>query len=195
MANELSRRLGGFIGEADSPVNRTAVNKVFNRLVPQQKLERMLTAFGPEVAAEAPYIWNDMLDSFIVTLSSLVDIQGSLATQAKKRMRSAFVSSGTGMSRNLAAASAEDREEFAASLIEAVVDALLPEASEVPKEGKARAQKRMDDAAKRGGIQKMIQATLQRINATESPEKLQGIVAAVDELISQLERIKKAAQG
>lgn len=187
----LMSELGAFIGEATaSTVSRTDLNRVFNRLVPEAKLERLLAPFGDEVAAESEFVWNDLLDAFTLSLSNLVDVQGVIATQAKKRIRAGVM--GKGGSPFMG--QREDREAFAAEVTEALVDAILPEASDVPKEGKARAQKRMDDAAKRGGIDKMIQATLQRIKATSEPGKLEGIVSAVDELIRQLERVKAAAE-
>lgn len=185
MKNLISQ-LSGFIGEA-SMINRTEINKVFNRLLPEAKLERLLMAFGEGVASEAAFIWNDMLDAFTLSLSTLVDVQGSIATQAKKRVRAGVMGSH------------EDLDMFAADITEALVDGVLgvedlEEASGDYKGGKERAQKRMDDAAKRGGIDKLIKATLQRIKATKEPAKLEGIVAAADALIKQLENVKKEAQ-
>lgn len=62
-----------------------------------------------------------------------------------------------------------------------------------PAEPTARAKQRMDDAAKRGGIDGMLKATLSRIDATTDSDKLAGIVAYVDDLVAELEQIKKAA--
>ena len=95
----LSKDLSGFIGEASSMVTRTDINKIFNRLVPESKMERLLMTFGPDVAAEAPYIWNDMLDSFTLALSNLVDVQGSVASKAKKRVRSGVIGQGASVKR------------------------------------------------------------------------------------------------
>jgi len=183
--------LSKYIGEA-SAVNRTDINKVFNRLVPEAKLERLLSSFGDGVVNETPFIWNDMLDAFTVALSGIVDVQGSLLGKARKRMR------GTAMGRG------EDMEMLGAVLSEMIVDSVLGDdtleegagydSKGVPKGGEQRARKRMDDAAKRGGIEKMIQATMTRIKATKDPGKMAGIVKAVDELIKQLERVKSAAK-
>jgi hypothetical protein len=73
------------------------------------------------------------------------------------------------------------------------VRAILSE--DVSKEPYQRAKTRMDDAAKRGGIDKMIQATKIRVNAAEDGGKLQGIVDYIDDLIDQLNSIKSAAKN
>lgn len=65
---------------------------------------------------------------------------------------------------------------------------------DAPSDPYQRAKTRMDDAAKRGGIDKAIKATFTRINAAESQEKLKGIVDYVADLITQLEKVKKEAQ-
>lgn len=79
------------------------------------------------------------------------------------------------------------------------ISTLLGEIREILTEGAPsdpydRAKQRMDDAAKRGGLEKMVRATFSRIDAAESPEKLQGIVDYVNELIRELEEIKRAAE-
>lgn len=78
------------------------------------------------------------------------------------------------------------------------IDAILEiddEGPGVPRDPYLRAKKRMDDAAKRGGIEKMIAATLQRVKAAKEPGKLQGIIEYVDEIIKQLEQVRKAAEA
>jgi hypothetical protein len=81
-----------------------------------------------------------------------------------------------------------DVEEFVQLLSQEFVK--LTEQSNDPHE---RAKQRMDDAAKRGGIEKMIRDTLTRIQRTSEPEKLDGIVSFADWLIGELEKIKKEA--
>lgn len=62
-----------------------------------------------------------------------------------------------------------------------------------PGEPVARAKTRMDDAAKRGGLDGMVKDTLKRVNATTEKDKLDGIVKYVDELVAELTKIKEAA--
>lgn len=80
-------------------------------------------------------------------------------------------------------------EEFARQLSDVFAEAA------VPKDPVERAKQRMDDAARRGGLNKMIQATMSRIKASKKPEKLQGIVDFVDQLMSELKKVKRAAEA
>lgn len=79
------------------------------------------------------------------------------------------------------------------TLLEVLKDLRAKLEGTAPAEPVARAKQRMDDAAKRGGLDGMLKDTLKRIDATTDSDKLAGIVSYVDDLVSELEQIKKAA--
>ena len=56
-----------------------------------------------------------------------------------------------------------------------------------------RAYERMDAAARRGGLQALVTETMKRVRATNSPDKLLGIIQATKDLISDLEAIQRLA--
>jgi len=60
-----------------------------------------------------------------------------------------------------------------------------------PKEPVARAMKRIDDAAKRGGFAGMLKATASRIKATKDPGKRAGLKTALANMIKELSSLEK----
>lgn len=56
-----------------------------------------------------------------------------------------------------------------------------------------RALHRINDAAKRGGVDAVVKATIGRIHATSDLKKLGGIVAALDQMIDALKKVKDEA--
>lgn len=57
-----------------------------------------------------------------------------------------------------------------------------------------RAYERMDDAARRGGLKGLVDAIARRIQVTRDPYKMEGIVVVLDDLIGDLQDLRKAAQ-
>lgn len=64
---------------------------------------------------------------------------------------------------------------------------------EAPRDPKARAMLRMEDAAKRSGFGGMIKATHRRIKATGDAAKLRGIVDATASYVVDLQGLGNAA--
>lgn len=69
----------------------------------------------------------------------------------------------------------------------------LVERGDVPENPVERARKRMDDAAKRGGVSGLVKAVERRIKATKDKAKLMGIGDMLDVLIKQLDSHKSDA--
>lgn len=65
----------------------------------------------------------------------------------------------------------------------------------VPSDPKARAELRMNDAAKRGGVSGLVKALQRRLKATKDEAKILGMMSAIDDLVSELQVIRKQAQA
>ena len=85
------------------------------------------------------------------------------------------------------------KKESAAEGVERPYIKALAEAT-APKDPVARARMRMNDAAKRGGLDELVKATEKRIKATHDSQKVDGIVAALDQTIARLKSLRRLAQ-
>jgi hypothetical protein len=59
----------------------------------------------------------------------------------------------------------------------------------------SRARKRMDDAAKRGGLDEMIQRTATRVKSLKDKDKAKGMVTVLEQLIAQLSTLRRQAMA